>query len=160
MILAGLSLLTTLAGSAGDTASAQGRLDAQYQVTLGGVAFGRGVWQITVTDDKFTAAVSGTTSGLLRLFATGRGASASRGSVAAGQLNASSYSSSIATDRKYDEVRMQLSSGTVKEYLAEPPTLPDPQRVTIQEQHRRGVQDPMTAAIMRVPGNGDTFGSR
>ena len=156
MTFAALVAGTVLGGT--QIAVAQGRLDAHYQVTLGGVAFGRGAWQINVTGDQFTSALSGTTSGLMRLFATGRGASASRGSVAAnGQLNASSYSSSIATDRRYDEVRMQLNSGTVKDYLAEPPNTPHVERIAIQDQHRRGVLDPMTAAIMRVPGTGDTF---
>jgi hypothetical protein len=94
----------------------------------------------------------------MRMFSTGRGTSASRGSVAnGGTLNASSYSSSIATTQKYDEVRMQLSSGTVKDYMAEPPPSPDPERVPVEAPHRRGVLDPLTAAILRVPGNGDTF---
>lgn len=139
------------------TAAAQGRLDARYNVTLGGVAFASGAWQINVGDHQFTAAVSGNTTGMLRLFTTGHGTSASRGSVSAGQLHASSYSSSIATDQKYDEVRMMLNAAGVKEYIAEPPNLPHPERVPVREQHRRGVLDPMTAAIMRVPGNGDTF---
>jgi hypothetical protein len=140
-----------------DAAVAQGHLDARYQVTLGGVPFGEGTWQIHVNDNQFTTAVSGRTTGLLRLFTKGRGASSSRGSVAAGQLHASSYSSSIATDQKYDEVRMLLSSGNVKEFIAEPPNPPNPERVPLLEQHRRGVLDPLTAAIVRVPGNGDTF---
>jgi len=156
-MFAGATLVAVAAGSAGEIASAQGRLDAHYAVSLGGVAFGRGSWQINVTGDQFSTAVSGTTSGLLRLFSTGRGASASRGSVSGGQLNATSYSSSITTDRRYDEVRMQLSSGTVRDYIAEPPNYPDPERVPLQDQHRRGVVDPLTAAIMRVPGSGDTF---
>ena len=155
-MLAGAVLATALP-ACGD-ARAQGALDARYQVLLGGVSFGRGSWHINVSDDQFTATVNGTTTGVLRLFSTGRGASASRGTVAAGgALNASSYSSSIATDQKYDEVRMLLNSGTVKEYMAEPPNNPDPQRVPIEAAHRRGVLDPMTAAIIRVPGNGDTF---
>ena len=127
-------------------------------MTLGGVSFGRGAWHINVSDGQFTSAVSGTTTGIMRMFSTGRGTSASRGAVdAGGALNASSYSSSIATTKKYDEVRMQLSSGTVKDYMAEPPTSPDPERVPVEPAHRRGVLDPMTAAIIRVPGNGDTF---
>jgi hypothetical protein len=153
-LLAGAVLVTS---GAHDVASAQGHLDARYQVTLGGVPFGEGAWQIHVTDNQYTTSVSGRTTGLLRLFTQGRGASSSRGSVAAGQLHASAYSSSIATDQKYDEVRMQLSAGNVKEFLAEPPNPPNPDRVPVLEQHRRGVLDPLTAAIMRVPGAGDTF---
>ncbi len=151
------ALLVTALGS-GTSAFAQGTLDARYEVTLGGVSFGRGAWHIDVRDDQFTSAVSGTTTGIMRMFSTGRGTSASRGAVVTGgALNASSYSSSIATTQKYDEVRMQLASGTVKQYMAEPPNSPDPERVPVQEAHRRGVLDPMTAAILRVPGSGDTF---
>jgi Protein of unknown function (DUF3108) len=156
-VLAGTAALSALALGDG-AALAQGTLDARYEVTLGGVAFGRGAWHINVSDDQFTSAVSGTTTGLLSMFSTGRGTSASRGAVArGGALNASSYSSSIATTQKYDEVRMQLASGTVKDYMAEPPSSPDPERVPIEATHRRNVLDPMTAAILRVPGNGDTF---
>ena len=109
MVLAGAVLVTALASGNGD-AAAQGSLDARYQVTLGGVSFGRGAWQVNVSDGQFTSAVSGTTTGVMRMFSTGQGTSASRGSVAnGGALNASSYSSSIATTQKYDEVRMQLS---------------------------------------------------
>jgi Protein of unknown function (DUF3108) len=156
-VAAGAVLVATLAECGTSSAQAQGRLDARYHVTLGGLAFGKGAWQLNVTDDQFTSAVSGTTSGLLRLLSTGRGASASRGSVNRSGLHASSYSSSIATSSKYDEVRMSLSSGTVKEFTADPPNIPDPRRVPIQDAHRRGVLDPMTAAIIRVSGNGDTF---
>ena len=157
-MLASAVLVAALAVCGGGAAWAQGTLDARYQVTLGGVSFGKGAWHINVSGDQFTSAVSGTTTGVMRLFSTGRGASASRGSVVTGGvLNASSYSSSIATTKKYDEVRMQLSSGIVKDYMAEPPNTPDPERVPIQDAHRRGVLDPMTAAIIRVPGNGDTF---
>ncbi len=153
-----VSLAAMAADATASIAMAQGKLDARYNVTLGGVPFGRGAWVIDVKEDHFTSAVSGATSGLLQLFSKGRGTSAARGNVAAGgQLTATSYSSSIETEKKYDEVRMVMNAGTVKEFIAEPPNTPDPRRVPIKEQHRRGVLDPMTASIVRVPGNGNTF---
>jgi Protein of unknown function (DUF3108) len=135
---------------------AQGRLDARYTVTLGGLPVGRGSWVIDISDDHYSAAASGATAGLMRVFASGQGQSASQGTVSAGQLVPSTYSSSIVTDRKYDEVRLVISSGTVKEFVAEPPNVPSPDRVPVTDAHRRGVSDPMTASLMRVPGNGDT----
>jgi hypothetical protein len=150
-------LAVALADARRGGALAQGKLDARYSVSLGGVAFGKGAWLIDVREDQFTAAVSGATSGVLRMFTSGQGTSAARGSVSQGQLVASSYASSIQTDKKYDEVRMVMNGSTVKDYQAEPPTMPSPERVPITDAHRRGVTDPMTAAIMRVPGNGDTF---
>ncbi len=64
-MLAGAVLVTALASGNGD-AAAQGSLDARYQVTLGGVSFGRGAWQVNVSDGQFTSAVSGTTTGVMR----------------------------------------------------------------------------------------------
>jgi hypothetical protein len=136
---------------------AQGKLDARYTVTLGGLPVGRGSWVIDISDDHFTAAASGATAGLMRVFASGQGQSAARGGVSGGQLIPSTYASSIVTDQKFDEVRMVISSGTVREFVADPPTTPSPDRVPLTEAHRRGVSDPMTASLMRVPGNGDPF---
>jgi hypothetical protein len=134
---------------------AQGKLDARYTVSLGGLPVGRGAWVIDITDDHFSAAASGATTGVMRVFASGQGQSAARGTISGGQLMPSTYVSSIATDQKYDDVRMVLSGGTVKEFVAEPPTVPSPDRVPLTEAHRRGVSDPMTASLVRVPGNGD-----
>jgi hypothetical protein len=136
---------------------AQGKLDARYTVTVGGLPVGRGAWVIDIADDHFSAAASGATAGLMRVFASGQGQSAARGGVASGQLVPSTYASSIVTDQKFDEVRMVISAGTVREFVADPPTVPSPDRVPITEAHRRGVSDPMTASLMRVPGSGDTF---
>jgi hypothetical protein len=150
-------IAAALADARRGDALAQGKLDARYSVSLGGISFGKGAWLIDVRDDQFTAAVSGATSGVLKMFTSGQGTSAVRGTVSQGQPLASSYASSIQTDKRYDEVRMVMSGSTVKDYVAEPPTLPSPERVPITEAHRRGVTDPMTASMMRVPGNGDTF---
>lgn len=148
--------LAAVAFAAGEV-TAQGRLEARYRVTLAGVSLGTGAWHVDVGENQFTAAVSGATSGLVQLFANGRGTSASRGTVSGGQPIASSYSSTIATDKKFDEIRMQLNSGLVKQALVEPPTTPDPERIPLVDAHRRGVQDPLTASLLRVPGTGDTF---
>ena len=145
------------AAAGGDAAFAGGRLDAQYTVTLGGVSFGKAAALIDVGEDRFTTAVSGATAGLMRFLASGKGSSASRGAVNGGQLVPATYSSTIESNKKYDEVRMVLQGGMVKEYIAEPPTTPSPERVPIVEAHRRGVLDPMTASVLPVPGNGSTF---
>jgi Protein of unknown function (DUF3108) len=50
-----------------------------------------------------------------------------------------------------------LNAGSVKEFVAEPPNIPSPDRVPLTEAHRRGVSDPMTASLLKVPGSGDPF---
>ena len=81
-------------------AHAQGKLDARYTVTLGGLPVGRGAWVIDIADDQFTAAASGMTTGLMQVFTSGQGQSASRGAVAGGQLVPATYASSIVTERR------------------------------------------------------------
>jgi hypothetical protein len=151
--MAGFSTLLADAQSV----QAQGKLEAVYQVTLGGLAFGKGTWSIDVRDHEFTATASGTTSGLLRLFNKGQGMSYAHGTLVQGKPAVINYVSSVQTDKKYDEVRMLISGGAVKEFIAEPPTIPTPDRIPLTEAHRRGVLDPMTASLIRVAGSGDTF---
>ena len=52
---------------------------------------------------------------------------------------------------------MTISGGAVREFVAEPKMPPMPNRVPLTEAHRRGVTDPMTASLFRVPGNGSLF---
>jgi hypothetical protein len=144
--------LLALGGSA---ALAQGKLDGRYSASLAGVTIGKGAWVIDITDDQFTAAASGQTTGLLRVFASGEGSGASRGYIINGNLISSSYAASVTADKKTEELRVLLNGGMVKDYSVDPPTPPHPDRVPLAEVHRHGVTDPMTAALMRVAGSGD-----
>jgi len=53
--------------------AAQGKLEAQYEASLSGIPVGRGAWHIDITDDVFSAAASGGTTGILKSFAGGSG---------------------------------------------------------------------------------------
>jgi Protein of unknown function (DUF3108) len=154
-LLGAAALALATADAQHGRAHAQGKLDAHYSVTLGGLPIGRGSWVVDIGDDHFSAAASGATTGVVRIFASGQGQSAVRGTVSRGQLLPSSYVSSISTDKKYDEVRMVISGGTVKEFSAEPPNTPSVSRVPLTDAHRHGVSDPMSAPLVRVPGSGD-----
>jgi hypothetical protein len=138
-----------------DCAHAQGKLDGRYTATLAGVAIGKGAWIIDIADDHYTAAASGMTTGLLRVFASGEGTGASSGYIINGNLLPSSYAASLTADKKTEELRIVISAGNVKEYSVDPPTPPHPDRIPLAEAHRRGVTDPMTATLMRVLGSGD-----
>ena len=143
------------AGLAPAQAQSQGRLDARYSVTLGGVPIGKGAWVIDISDNQFTAAASGATTGLLRVLSTGQGSGASRGYIISGNPVPASFAASITTDKKTEEIRMTLGSGDVKEVSVTPEVPPDADRIPVTEAHRRGVYDPMTASMLRVPGNAD-----
>lgn len=151
-----ITLAATAVASAG-TACAQGKLDAAYEVTLSGVPIGTGTWTIDVQNDQFSAQANGATTGLLRVLASGHGSSMSRGIVSGGQPMPSTFASTIIADEHADRVRIWFSGGNVRAYLADPPVLPNPDRVPMTDAHRKGAADPMTAMLIPVPGTGDTF---
>ena len=140
---------------AAPSAFAQGKLDARYEATLAGIPVGKGAWTIDIADDSFSAAASGGTSGLLKAFAGGSGTGAAQGRVVNGALVSTNYSATTTTSKKSEAIRIVLSSGNVKEYAIEPEPPVDPDRLPITDANRRGVYDPMTGSMLRVPGSGD-----
>ena len=136
-------------------ALAQGRLDARYEATLAGIPVGKGAWTIDISDDQFSASASGGTSGLLKAFAGGSGTGASQGRVVNGALVGTNYTASTTTSKKTEAIHMVLANGNVREYGIEPEPPVDPDRLPITDAHRRGVYDPMTGSMLRVPGTGE-----
>jgi Protein of unknown function (DUF3108) len=150
-LFAGLLLALVLP----DWAQAQGRLDARYEATLAGIPVGKGTWTIEVADDQFTAAATGGTAGLMKAFAGGSGTSASQGRVVNGALVATGYAASTTTSKKSETIRMALVNGYVKEFIIDPDPPVDPDRLPVTDAQRHGVYDPMTGALLRVPGTGE-----
>ena len=152
---AAVCVMAALAADATRVAEAQGRLEAEYVASIAGITIGRGNWIIDISENQFTAAASGATTGILKFFTGARGIGASRGIVSGGQPVPTSYAATINYDRKVDDVRMALAGGSVKDYTVEPPLPPHPDRIPVTDADRRGVLDPMTSALNSVTGNGD-----
>jgi hypothetical protein len=153
--LTGAFALLALAITPPSPAAAQGRLDARYEVTLAGIPVGKGTWVIDISDDQYSAAASGGTTGLLKAFASGAGTGAAQGRVVNGALVPITYSATTTSSKKSETIRMALSGGNVKDFAIDPVPPVDPDRIPVTDAHRRGVFDPMTGALLRVPGTGD-----
>jgi hypothetical protein len=136
-------------------ASAQGKLEAHYVATLAGLPIGEGSWTIDINDNHYSAAATGTTTGLLRAFTGGHGSTTARGTVQAGRLISSIYAATIATSSKTDEIRLTVANGNVKDFTVDPPQDKDPERVPITDADQKGVFDPMTATLLRMSGTGN-----
>jgi Protein of unknown function (DUF3108) len=144
-----------LAAFAQGAAFGQGRLEAQYEATLAGIPVGKGAWIIDIGDDQYSASAFGGTTGLLKAFSSGSGTGASQGRVVNGALVATNYSASSTTSKKSEAIHMTLANGNVKEFGIEPEPPVDPDRIPVTEAQRKGVYDPMTATLLRVPGTAD-----
>lgn len=138
-----------------EAAFAQGRLDAQYEATLAGIAVGKGAWTIEIGDDTFSAAAQGGTAGLLKAFSGGTGSGASQGRVVNGALVANAYTATTTTQKKSETIRLVLANGGVKDFSIDPTPPVDPDRIVVTDTHRKNVLDPMTGSMVRVAGNGE-----
>jgi hypothetical protein len=149
-----------LTGSAllvSDCARAQaGRLDAQYSASLAGITLGKGTWTVEINEDQYNSAVTGATTGLLKVFSSGQGQAGARGTVAGnGVLAPSSYYATIVADKKIEQIRLILAAGNIKEVTIDPPTPPHPERIPLTEAALRSVSDPLSSSLIKVGGNGD-----
>ena len=111
-----LATLAAVAADANRQAAAQGRLEAEYTASIAGIPIGRGNWIVEISDDQYTAAASGTTTGLVRFFTGAHGTGAAHGDVSGGQPVPTSYGATIIYDRTIDDVRMALAGGNVTDY--------------------------------------------
>jgi hypothetical protein len=144
-----------LGASQSNPAHAQGRVDAQYEVTLAGIPIGKGSWVVDIGDDQYSALASGKATGLISMMSTGDGSGGSQGRVVKGQLVPAFYSVSMNTNKKNELLKISLANGNVKEFTIEPEPPVNPQRIPVTDAHKRGVWDPMTGSLLRVAGTGD-----
>jgi hypothetical protein len=153
--VAAACLVAALVADGGHTAGAQGRLDAEYVATVSGIPVGHGSWTVEISDKAYSAAATGATAGLLKIFSGARGSGTSHGTISGAGPVPTSYVATIVDDRHVDEVRIALAGGNVTEFSAEPPLTPLPERIPVTDADRHNVVDPMTSALSRVGGNGD-----
>ena len=154
---ASLAIAASLAVAEPQPAAAQGRLDAQYEATLAGIPVGRGTWAIEIGDDSYSASAAGGTTGLLKTISNGSGTGASQGRVVAGALAPQAYQASTTTSKKSEAVHMTLLNGNIREFGIEPEPPVDADRIPITDAHKKGVSDPMSSTLVRVPGTGEVL---
>ena len=65
------------------------------------------------------------------------------------------YSASTTTSKKTEAIHITLANGNVKEFGIDPTPPVDPDRLPVTNAQRKGVYDPMTASLLRVPGTAD-----
>jgi Protein of unknown function (DUF3108) len=151
-LLAALSLIVPMLPG---PAAADGRLEAQYTMSLAGLPIGRGSWVIDISDSQYSATAKGGTIGLLRAFTGGEGITNLQGTLQGGKPLASIYAAIIKSSKKTDEIVLTVNKGDVKDLKLNPPRDTDAERVPVTEDHQHGILDPMTATLVRMPGTGN-----
>jgi hypothetical protein len=133
-------------------AHAQGRLDAKYQATLGGIVIGKGNWTIVIGDKDYSGSTSGGTTGLVKAIGGGHGTGSAQGKVLAGRLAPEAYLSSVFYGKKNETIRITFAGERVTASTIEPEPPPTPDRIPVTDAQRRSVSDPMSGVMFVAPG--------
>jgi hypothetical protein len=150
-----LGALVSLAmGACGMTAHAQGRLKAQYTISMAGVSIGQIVWLVDIGDKRYTTSAHGKASGVLSVLVKGEGSVVTHGMIVAGRLSPSYFTSDITDDDGRSELRMTFDDGGVKEVIGQAPP-PQSDRLAVTDADRRGVTDPLSAVLIPVKAGDD-----
>ncbi|MET4636705.1 DUF3108 domain-containing protein [Kaistia defluvii] len=132
-----------------------GKVDAEYNILLGGLTIGRFALD-TVFDDKgYTITARGSTSGVSRFVSDGKGFLKSSGRIVGSRVLPAAYMLDTSENgRRNSTVSMQMNSGTIVNVAAMPPLAKKADRVPLLPQHKRNIFDPLSAMIVpMVKGN-------
>jgi hypothetical protein len=146
-------LLVLLAATSG--AAADARLKVSYEGSVTAIPVGRGEFVVDITDTGYAAVGSARVTGIAKLVSRGQGTVAAKGDFVGGQPSPTSYTTSSESDKKKEDIRIAMANSVVTSFSVNPPTEESKDRIPVREEHRSGVVDPMSAAIITVPGNGD-----
>jgi hypothetical protein len=141
-------------------AAADGRLEARYTVTYTGIALGQGALVVEISDEGYSAAGSAMVAGILKILNPAKGTASAQGQFANGKVVPINYSGTTENKDRAEEVRLAGAAGAMRDILILPARREDEKdRVPITDAHRVGAVDPLSAAIMPVPGSGDLTGA-
>jgi hypothetical protein len=141
---AGLTLIVALIAG---PAHAQLGFEAAYAIAVARIPIGSAAMTGSIGTDEYVISMSGRTSGLARVIASGEGSMSANGTVSASKLSPLRYTSKSTADDDTLAVTMTFKDGNVFELEAsEPP--PGEDRVALTLEHRRQVLDPLSALLI------------
>ncbi|CAH1668638.1 conserved exported hypothetical protein [Hyphomicrobiales bacterium] len=147
--LAAVALAACLAGTAGAAS-----LDARYDVSLLGITFGTASLSGGIDNSGYKLDMTAKLTGIAGGVTGGRGSGAATGALIGGKLAPKTFAVSSANSSESRTVRMALTDNSVAGVDIEPPIDEKPDRVPLNESHRRNILDPLSAFLMPVNGKG------
>jgi len=139
-----------LAGTA--PASAQVRFEAQYTLSMAGLAIGKLTWQTRFGTSDYTTLAQGRVAGVLSLLVSGEGTVSVTGQIKDGRPQPMSFASMVVREDERVSVQIGFDGSRVRDLRVDEPPLED-DRVPITEAHKFGVIDPLSAFL--IPGASD-----
>jgi hypothetical protein len=129
-------------------------LHATYSVSLIGLPIGAANLNADLTPTSYSIQADAKVTGLARLFANARGASAGKGSIVKGRISPATFATIAASSNMTRTIRMALAGNAVTGVDISPPFEDRPDRVPLAPGDERGVVDPVGAFVIPAPASG------
>lgn len=129
-------------------------LHATYHVSLVGLPIGAASLNAQLTPTSYSIVADGKLTGLARLFANARGASAGHGAIVQGHVSPATFATIAASSKMTRTIRMAIAGNAVTGVDIEPPFQDKPDRVPLGPHDEQNIVDPIGAVIFPAPASG------
>ena len=148
LIFAAAVALAPAAGAAADV------LHATYRVSLVGLPIGAANLNAVLSPTSYSIRGDAMLTGLARLFANARGASAGQGLIVAGHVSPATFATIAASSHMTRTIRMAIAGNTVTGVDITPPFEDKPDRVPLGPHDEQNIVDPIGAVVFPAPASG------
>jgi hypothetical protein len=128
-------------------AHAQGRLSAQYAISMTGVTIGYMAWTVDIGATQYMTAASGKARGVASVLIHGEGEVTAAGAVENWHLKPDQFRSHITDEDGLTNLTIDFANG-IASVTATPPLKPTPERRPVTEAELHGVADPLSAVLI------------
>lgn len=151
---AAANVVATLAVGAlllGTGSAAAETFRANYAISIIGLSIGNAYATAALAPNSYKIDIGVQLSGVAALVSNAKGAATASGAIADASVLPAAYANTSANAQETRTIRMGLDAGTVRAIDIQPP-FPDPgERVPVTDDMKRGILDPVSALLMRVP---------
>ena len=150
----GLTVATAAAISLAAASAGADNLHVSYRVSLIGLPIGQANLDAILSPSSYTIRADAKLTGLARLFANARGASAGNGAIVGGRVSPATFATIAASSQMTRTIRMALAGNAVTGVDIAPPFDDKPDRVPLGPHDEQNIVDPVGAAVVPAPASG------
>jgi hypothetical protein len=139
--------------------AADAAVKANYSISIAGFTIGRADVDADLSNADYTAEISGSTKGLIRLISDSRATLTGNGEIHGSRVLPFAYALSSVDSGLETHVQMAMRGGAVVKVDVDPPLEDAPDRVPLGPSDKRRVVDPLAAFIVAM-GDGSNIEGR
>lgn len=123
----------------------------KYHVNFLGIKVGEGKLSVAVNSDGYKIGGDGSMAAFGRLVSDARASVSSSGATTSDVLKPNAFHMNAVDDGKPNKVDLALNKGSVTSQSIFPPQDKMDQRIKVEDAHRKGVIDPLSAIVFPAP---------